>query len=85
MTEVPTVSLDQLSSLQVRAFMIADSKLGENYTWDDALLAEQLKILFEAELDFSLETIGFEMGEIGPILGGAASGRDVTRPSRLDS
>jgi len=64
MTEVPTICLDHLSPHQLRAFMIADNKLSENSSWDDVLLAEQLKTLSEAELDFSLETIGFEMGEI---------------------
>ena len=51
MTEVPTIRLDHLSPQQVRAFMIADNKLSENSRWDDALLAEQLKNLSEAELD----------------------------------
>jgi DNA modification methylase len=79
MTEVPTISLDHLSPQQVRAFMIADNKLSENSSWDEALLAEQLEILSEAELDFSLETIGFDMGEIDTILEGAAPVRDVSQ------
>mgnify|MGYP001795690160 CR=1 FL=1 len=44
--------------------MIADNRLTEMYAWDDRLLGEQLNILSEAEIDFSLEVIGFEMGEI---------------------
>ena len=40
--------------------MIADNRLTENAEWDDQLLGEQLKILCEAELDFSLEATGFE-------------------------
>jgi DNA modification methylase len=79
MTEVPTISLDHLSPQQVRAFMIADNKLSENSSWDEALLAEQLKTLSEAELDFSLETIGFEMGEIDAILEGVAPVRGVSQ------
>jgi DNA modification methylase len=63
-TEVPTIRLDHLSEAQARAFMIADNRLSENSVWDDRLLAEQLKDLSELELDFSLETTGFEMGEI---------------------
>ena len=63
-TEVPTICLDHLSEAQARAFMIADNRLAENSTWDDRLLAEQLKGLSELELDFSLEATGFEMGEI---------------------
>ncbi len=61
---VPTICLEHLSVEQARAFMIADNRLTENSTWDDRLLAEQLKVLSEAEIDFSIEDTGFEMGEI---------------------
>src|SRR5712692_9248422 len=61
---VPTIQLEHLSEAQARAFMIADNWLSENSTWDDRLLAEQLKQLSELELDFDLEASGFEMGEI---------------------
>jgi DNA modification methylase len=64
MTEVPTICLEHLSPAQIRAFMIADNKLTENATWDDGLLAEQLRDLSLLGLDFSLEITGFEMGEI---------------------
>jgi DNA modification methylase len=63
-TEVPTVSLDHLTPAQARAFMIADNRLTEIATWDDQLLAEQLKELSLLDLDFSIELTGFEMGEI---------------------
>src|SRR5215469_1300880 len=43
--EVPTMRLDHLSPAQVRAFRIADNRLTEISTWDDRLLAEQLKDL----------------------------------------
>jgi ParB-like chromosome segregation protein Spo0J len=64
MTEVPTLCLEHLSHGQARAFMIADNRLTEIATWDDRLLAEQLKELSLQGLDFSLEITGFEMGEI---------------------
>jgi DNA modification methylase len=63
-TEVPTIHLDHLNEAQAKAFVIADNRLTENSTWDDRLLAEQLKDLSALELNFSLETTGFEMGEI---------------------
>ena len=44
--------------------MIADNRLTEIASWDDRLLAEQLKELSLLDLDFSLELTGFEMGEI---------------------
>jgi len=64
MTAVPTLCLEHLSQGQARAFMIADNRLTEIATWDDQLLAEQLKDLSLQGLDFSLEITGFEMGEI---------------------
>ena len=63
-TEVPTVCLSHLSEAQARAYVIADNRLTENSTWDENLLAKQLRDLAELDLDFSLETTGFEMGEI---------------------
>jgi ParB-like chromosome segregation protein Spo0J len=62
--EVPTVCLDHLTPAQARAFRIADNKLTENATWDDRLLAEQLRDLSLSGLDFDVEVTGFEMGEI---------------------
>lgn len=62
--EVPTIGLDHLSKAQANAYMIADNRLTETSVWDDRLLAEQLKDLSVQNLDFSLEAIGFEMGEI---------------------
>jgi DNA modification methylase len=62
--QVPVIRLEHLSEQQRRAFLIADNRLSENSEWDSRLLGEQLKILSEAELEFSLEATGFEMGEI---------------------
>jgi 16S rRNA G966 N2-methylase RsmD len=75
-TDVPTIQLDHLSEAQARAFMIADNRLTENSTWDDRLLAEQLKDLSVLDLDFSLEATGFEMGEIDLRIEGLTTGRD---------
>lgn len=62
--EVPTIALEHLSEAQAKAYRIADNRLTEISEWDDRLLAEQLKELSLVDLDFSLEAIGFEMGEI---------------------
>ena len=69
-TEVPTICLDYLTEAQARLLMIADNRLCENSSWDDRLLAEQLKELSELDLDFSLEVTGFEMGEIDLLIQG---------------
>src|ERR1700677_1653444 len=63
-SEVPVVRLDHLTPEQARAFAIADNRLAETSTWDEAILAEHFKVLSELDLDFSLEATGFTVGEI---------------------
>jgi DNA modification methylase len=63
-SEVPTLCLDHLTPEQARVFMIADNRLSEIASWDDRLLAEQLKDLSLLGLDFSIEVTGFEVAEI---------------------
>jgi len=74
--QVPTICLEHLSTMQVQAFMIADNRLTENAEWDSKLLAEQLKMLSEAELDFSVDVTGFEVGEIDVLIEGLAPAID---------
>jgi DNA modification methylase len=79
--EVPTICLDHLSPQQVQAFMIADNKLTENGEWDSVLLGQQLRALSEAELEFSTEITGFEIGEIDVLIEGLHSAIEPTQDS----
>ena len=63
-SEVPSITLEHLSPAQTQAYRIADNRLTDCSTWDDRLLAENLKELSEADLDFDLEAIGFDLPEI---------------------
>jgi DNA modification methylase len=83
-TEIPTICLSHLSPEQVGAFIIADNKLTENSTWDEILLAEQLKSLSEIDLSFSLEATGFEMGEIDILIEGLPQPGDVAQDAADD-
>lgn len=99
LTEVPTIRLEHLSAAQARAFVIADNRLTENSDWDERLLAEQPKELSPLDLDFELETTGFDTAEIDLRIQGLAaepdgeddpadaippsSGSPITRPSDL--
>ena len=56
LAEVPVVSMDHLSDTQRRALTLADNKIAENATWDEALLGVELAALSEA---------GFELGLTG--------------------
>lgn len=69
--EFPTISVEHLTEAQAKAFAIADNKLTENSTWDEQLLAEQLRSLSE-EIDFDIEVTGFEVGEIDVKIEGSA-------------
>ena len=62
--QVPVIYLDHLSPDQIKAFAIADNRLSEMSSWNDGLLAVQLKELSLVNLDFDLESTGFTIGEI---------------------
>jgi DNA modification methylase len=62
--EVPVIKVEHLSPAQIKAYRIADNRLNECSEWDEKLLSEQLKELSLVDLDFELEVIGFDMGEI---------------------
>ena len=62
--QVPVIYLDHLSPEQIKAFSIADNRLSEMSSWNDGLLALQLKELSLVDLDFDLEATGFTVGEI---------------------
>jgi ParB-like chromosome segregation protein Spo0J len=76
LSEVPTIALEHLNDAQAKAFMIADNRLTDNSAWDERLLAEQLKELSVLDLDFSLETTGFTMGEIDLYIEGLSPAPD---------
>jgi DNA modification methylase len=63
-TQVPVLCLEHLTEAQARAYMLADNKLADRSSWDDAALAVHLKELSELTLDFDIEAIGFELPEI---------------------
>lgn len=55
--KVPYIVADDLTPEQVKAYRIADNKLAELSSWDDAMLKEELFGL--QEVDFPLEVMGF--------------------------
>ena len=54
--EVPCVVAKDLSDEQVKAYRLADNKVGEIASWDFDLLAEEL-----ADIDFDMSDFGFEV------------------------
>ncbi len=65
LTTVPVIRADHLSPQQVKAFRLADNRLGELSTWDQQALALELKDLAAIELDPDiLDLTAFETAEI---------------------
>lgn len=63
--EVPTISLEYLSDVQRRAYVIADNKLALNAGWDEEMLSLELEGLHE--LEFGLDVLGFEPSELAEL------------------
>src|ERR1700675_781744 len=55
--QVPVIWLNHLSEVQARAYMLADNKLTDRSSWDDAALAAHLKEISELTLEFDIDTI----------------------------
>lgn len=53
--EVPCIVADDLTDEQVKAFRLADNKVGEQATWDFELLDEEID-----GLEFDMKEFGFE-------------------------
>jgi len=78
--KVPVITLENLTEQQRRAYVIADNRLSEVAEWNEDLLGEQLKILSEANLSFSLESIGFEVAEVDMFIENLTSASDCRSP-----
>lgn len=68
MSSAPTIRLENLSSDQIRAYVIADNRLAEKAGWDQAILAIELQHLMTVESDFDVTITGFEIPEIDLLL-----------------
>jgi ParB-like chromosome segregation protein Spo0J len=65
--EVPTITLQGLTNVQRKAYIIADNKLALNAGWDDELLALELASLKDE--DFDLSFTGFDADELLLLIG----------------
>jgi DNA modification methylase len=61
---VPCICLDGLTETEIKAYLIADNQLASRSTWDDPKLAVLLQELSDPDLDFDIESTGFEIPEI---------------------
>ncbi len=73
--KVPTIVLRHLSAAQKEALRLADNRIAENATWDQALLRDALAVV-QAAPDLDLAALGFSAAELDDIL--AAAGEAVS-------
>jgi len=64
--EVPAIRLSHLTEAQVRAYRLADNQLALTSTWDESLLAVELRALRDE--DFDLGLIGFDANTLNRLL-----------------
>jgi DNA modification methylase len=67
---VPVIVLKHLSAAQKEALRLADNRIAENATWDQALLREALAAV-QAAPDLDLAALGFSAAELDDILAAA--------------
>jgi DNA modification methylase len=77
LTEAPVIVLGHLTEAQRRAYRLADNKLTELGSWDEALLSAELQELLAEDYDVSL--IGFDDSELDALLAGEGGETDDTR------
>ena len=63
MEKVPVIIADDLSEAEVKAFRLADNKVGELADWDWSLLDSEFEELKNMDLDFDMEDFGFDSGK----------------------
>src|SRR5205814_9053579 len=68
LSEVPTISVEHLTTEQAKAFAIADKRLGELSRWNIPLLGERLREL--SPLNLKLDVTGFTIPKINLLIEG---------------
>lgn len=70
LASIPAIRLGHLTEAQAKAYRLADNQLALNSTWDEGLLAGELRGLLDAEFDLGL--IGFDAMTLDRLLAGRA-------------
>ncbi|MBC2666758.1 ParB N-terminal domain-containing protein [Novosphingobium flavum] len=77
LSRLPTIMVDHLSEAERRAYAIADNKLVLNDTWDEKLLAVEIRELMVEDIDLPIELTQFDMIEIDALLHEKAQNDDA--------
>lgn len=72
MTEASCIRVKGMSPEQIRALILSDNRIGEDSTWDERMLAEELRAINfsidAGDLDIDMDSIGFEVPEIEDLM-----------------
>lgn len=74
LVKVPVHIATGLTAKQAQAYRLADNKVGEKSSWDDSLLAVEIKDLMDA--GFDIADAGFEAADIDALFGGDDDGKE---------
>jgi DNA modification methylase len=80
LTQVPAVTITDLSEARLRALRLALNRMGEDSKWDTTELALEFSEILELETDFDLTLTGFAMGEVDVALAGDPNGEEDELP-----
>jgi DNA modification methylase len=67
---VPCLRVENMTSAQKRAYVLADNKLALNASWDEQILAEELQNLISMDAEFDIEVTGFSISETDALIEG---------------
>ncbi|MFO1173636.1 MAG: DNA methyltransferase [Paracoccaceae bacterium] len=67
-TRVPCLYVEHLSAAEKRAYVLADNKIALNASWDEELLAEELRALSDPDLGITVDLTGFSIAEIDALI-----------------
>ncbi|MEO9670760.1 MAG: site-specific DNA-methyltransferase, partial [Marinomonas sp.] len=83
-TEVPVIVARGWSEAQVRSYRLIDNRLPELASWDEELLAIEIKEIIDID-EFSVDLLGWETAEIDLIIDGATSGNESQADDLADA
>jgi DNA modification methylase len=69
LVSVPAIRAGTLSEADKRAFIIADNRLAELASWNEANLRRELRFLSELDIDYDFAALGFDTADVDFLLG----------------
>lgn len=84
LAQVPVIRTAHLTPAAVRAYRLTDNRTAELSGWDEDILRIELQHLSDIELDFNIETIGWDHADLDIILDSAKPEEEQGDPADGD-